>query len=240
MQKIKTTIDNALTTNISQNKINDCWNKIGVWGDKKNPCPKLVDVIHCRNCAVYSAAGRAVLERSIPDEYENNWAKIYSESKKEKISGTESITIFRLGNEWLALPTNIIEEITNISAIHSLPHNRSTILKGLMNLRGQMNICVSLGQLLGIEQPHEHTTNTARNRIYERMIAVYHNKSRYVFLVSEVKSTYRIAPGELKEPPSTLSHAKGTFTKGILSWEEKDVACLDAELLFYTLDKKLA
>lgn len=223
-----------------QIKLDDCWNKIGVWGNKTTRCPKLEDVIHCRNCEVYSAAGRTVLERKLPEEYEEKWAEVYSENKKEKIAGTESITIFRLGNEWLALPTDIIEEVSDISKIHSLPHQRTPILKGLMNLRGQMSICVSLGQLLEIEKYEQHEENDARNRTYERIIAINHNKSSFVFLVSEVKSTYRLRPGELKEPHSTLSLARGTFTKGILSWQEHDVAYLDADLLFYTLDKKLA
>lgn len=221
-------------------EINDCWNQIGVWGDKTTPCPKLADVIHCRNCEVYSAAGRTVLERRIPEEYETKWAKVYSESKKEKITGTECVTIFRLGNEWLALPTNMIDEITDVSVIHSLPHKRTPILRGLMNLRGQMSICVSLGQLLEIKKHHQHENTDARNRTYERMIAVKYHESSYVFLVSEVKSTFRFRQEELKEAPSTLSNAKGTFTKGILSWKEQDVAYLDADLLFYTLDKKLA
>ncbi len=221
-------------------EIDDCWNRIGVWGDKKKICPKLADFIHCRNCDIFSAAGRTVLERDIPEEYEEKWAIVYSEQKKEKKSGTESATIFRLGNEWLALPTNIIDEISDISEIHSIPHQRTPILRGLMNLRGQMIVCVSLGRLLEIEKYKEYENNDTRNRTYERMIAVNHNETGFVFLVSEVKSTYRFLPEELKEPPSTLSHAKGTFTKGILLWQDHDVAYLDAELLFYTLDKKLS
>ena len=33
--------------------IDDCWNRIGIHGDKS--CPLLSNHIHCRNCAVYSA-----------------------------------------------------------------------------------------------------------------------------------------------------------------------------------------
>lgn len=220
--------------------IDDCWNQIGVWGDKGSRCPKLNDVVHCRNCETYSSAGRAVLERSLPDEYENKWAKIYSEDKKEKVSGTESVTIFRLGDEWLALPTNVIEEVTDINPVHSIPHHKSLVLRGLMNLRGQMSICVSLGQLLGIGKAESHKNYDVRNREYERMIALNNNGSNFVFLVTEVKSTYRYLPSELKDPPSTLSHSKGTFTKGMITWKEHEVSCLDAELLFYSLEKKLA
>lgn len=221
-------------------EINDCWNQIGVWGDKTKRCPKLDEFIHCRNCDIYSAAGRTVLERRLPEQYEATWAKVYSENKKEKNTGTESVTIFRLGDEWMALPTEIIDEITDVCPVHSLPHQRTPILRGLMNLRGQMSICVSLGQLMGVEKSDETKHRDARNRTYERMIAVNYNNSSFVFLVSEVKSTYRYRKNELHEPPSTISHSKGTFTKGILSWEEHEVACLDAELLFYNLEKKLA
>jgi hypothetical protein len=34
-------------------KLNDCWNKIGVWGNRE--CGELKKVIHCRNCTVYSS-----------------------------------------------------------------------------------------------------------------------------------------------------------------------------------------
>lgn len=119
MPKIEPPADRETHSDYQEIKIDDCWNKIGVWSDKTSPCEKLKDVIHCRNCEVYSAAGRAVLDRNLPDQYETDWAKIYSKNKEDKASGTESVTIFRLGNEWLALPTNIIDVISDISEIHS-------------------------------------------------------------------------------------------------------------------------
>ncbi|HEY9052840.1 MAG TPA: chemotaxis protein CheW, partial [Gammaproteobacteria bacterium] len=36
--------------------INDCWNKIGVWGNEKPRCPQLDELIHCNNCPVYAEA----------------------------------------------------------------------------------------------------------------------------------------------------------------------------------------
>ncbi|MCW1245836.1 chemotaxis protein CheW, partial [Pseudomonas sp. SAICEU22] len=41
--------------------IDDCWNRIGVHGDKS--CPLLAEHIHCRNCSVYSAAATRLLDR---------------------------------------------------------------------------------------------------------------------------------------------------------------------------------
>ena len=41
--------------------IDDCWNRIGIHGDKS--CPLLAEHIHCRNCSVYSAAATRLLDR---------------------------------------------------------------------------------------------------------------------------------------------------------------------------------
>lgn len=220
--------------------IEDCWNHIGVWGTQTPRCSKLDDVIHCRNCDVYSSAGRQMLDRGLPEDYENNWARVYAESKQQNIIGTEPITIFRLGKEWMALPTNSIQEITDICTVHSIPHQTAPELRGLVNLRGQLRICFSLGQLMHIEKAETYAGQEDKKRIYERMIAITYHESQYVFLVSEVKGTHRYHPNQLQAPPATLSKATGTFTRGMLEWEGHEVACLDSELLFYSLEKKLS
>ena len=219
--------------------IDDCWNRIGVWGKETPRCSKLEQAVHCRNCEIYSSAGRTVLDRRLPADYEADWAQVYSEAKAEQIVGTESVTIFRLGDEWMALPTGIVQEITDIKVIHTVPHRASRVLRGLVNLRGQLKICISLGQLMEIDKA-ERVIAGSKRRTYERMVAVSHNGSEFVFPVSEVKGTHRFHPEELKAPPATLSQAKGTYTRGILSWQDHDVACLDTELVFYSLEKRLS
>src|SRR5437588_4360 len=41
------------------NVIDDCWNRIGIGGDRT--CPELAVHIHCRSCPVFSAAARRVV-----------------------------------------------------------------------------------------------------------------------------------------------------------------------------------
>jgi chemotaxis-related protein WspD len=85
---------------------NDCWNQIGVAGD--GTCPELEKVIHCRNCPVYSAGGRHLPEREPPEDYLREWTRALAEEKDEdKAADTLSVLIFRLGQEWLALPTHV-------------------------------------------------------------------------------------------------------------------------------------
>lgn len=218
--------------------LDDCWNHIGVWGNEQPRCEKLATHIHCRNCEVYSEAGRKILERRLPAQYESSWASVYAREKTVDVAGTESITLFRIGTEWLALPTNSIIEITDIQPIHSIPHRNNPVLRGLVNLNGQLRVCVSLGQLLGIDKADE-TSNSDSIRIYNRMLNIGNATDNFVFIASEVKDTYRINPAVLSPAPATLTQARGTFTRGIIKWHEHDVAYLDSELLFYSLGSHL-
>jgi len=215
-------------------QLDDCWNRIGVWGSQQPRCEKLATHVHCRNCEVYSDAGRRILERRLPEEYESSWATIYAKQKVHALVGTESNTIFRLGSEWMAMPTNMISEITEIQPIHSIPHRQNPILRGLVNLRGQLRICISLGHLLGIEKT-EQVSQTESARVYNRMLNIRNGADEYVFVVTEVKDTYRLDPASLVSAPATISKASGSLTRGMIKWNGLDVACLDSELLFYSL-----
>ena len=53
--------DSLNVTQQDAQAIDDCWNRIGIHGD--NSCPLLIEHIHCRNCAVYSAAATRLLDR---------------------------------------------------------------------------------------------------------------------------------------------------------------------------------
>ena len=59
--------------------------------------------------------------------------------------------IFRLGREWLALPTHVCQEMAEMRPIHTLPHRSGPVLLGLVNIRGSIRLCVSLRELLGLE-----------------------------------------------------------------------------------------
>ena len=45
----------------------DCWNVIGVRGDRS--CPELTTVVHCHHCPVFAAAGRTFLDAPSPPGY---------------------------------------------------------------------------------------------------------------------------------------------------------------------------
>jgi len=47
--------------------IDDCWNEIGVRGDRS--CPRLKEHGHCRNCPVFSSAAAVRLDAQLPTDY---------------------------------------------------------------------------------------------------------------------------------------------------------------------------
>src|SRR5262245_17096595 len=140
----------------------DCWNRIGIAGDRS--CPELQTHIHCRNCPVFASAARDFFGRSAPTGYLTEWTQWLAgstdlacgEADHDVIQGDRdliSVLIFRLGKEWLAFRTQAVAEVTAPRPVHRIPHRSSSILIGLVNLRGQLQLQVSLHGLLGVVNP---------------------------------------------------------------------------------------
>lgn len=143
---------------------NDCWNKIGVKGDRS--CPELSKHVHCRNCPVFTAAGQRLFEREPPPGHLSEWTKRLAEPEIPVEQGTVSVLVFRIGEEWLAADIALLVEIGELRPIHTIPHRTNEILAGLVNIRGELELCVSLGGLLGIKTefpPHIAATSGLRS-----------------------------------------------------------------------------
>ena len=218
-------------------QLNDCWNHIGVWGD--GSCRELAQAGHCRNCPTYSAAAAELLDREIDADYLSNWAQHFRTKKQSAARDTESAVIFRIGAEWLALPTQVFKEVCALRPIHSLPHRRNDNVVGIANVRGELLICVSLHALLGIEKATAVKTSQ-RRLMHERLLVASRNGERLVFPVDEVHGIHRFHQAQLGEVPATVGRSTSTYTRAMLPWQERTVGLLDDQLLFYSLNKSLA
>lgn len=216
---------------------NNCWKLIGIWGDRS--CPELKTHTHCRNCPVYSAGGRKLLEREAPQGYVSEWTDLLAEQKETKAKGTVPVVIFRLGVEWLALPAGLFQEVTPVSPVRTLPHRSNEILLGLVNIRGELQLCVSLSSLLRLNAAPAPAGQNIKNIVYKRMVVVEKEGNRWVFPVDEIYGVHRIATEEVRNAPATVSKVPDSYIKGIISWREESVSYLDDELLFYTLNPRI-
>jgi chemotaxis-related protein WspD len=180
-----------------------------------------------------------LLNRTPPEDYLREWTARIAAEKKTAEPGTNSVVIFRLGLEWLALPTRLFQEVAEHCTLHTVPHRRGGILAGLVNIRGELLLCASLGALLGLDQAMPAGSDKKRT-VYARLLVANRAGNRLAFPVDEVHSVTRYHPRELKPLPATLANAAAPFTLGLLPWGERTVGCLDDELLFYKLDQSFA
>lgn len=226
--------DQALNSAVS---LDDCWNRIGVWSPEKASCPELKHFVHCRNCYRYSAAGRQVLERPVPSAYRREWTERFMHAKHSHEDTSRSVLLFRLGDEWLGIGSLFVNEITPMRTIHSLPHKNDSLVKGLVNIRGELQICVSIGSILNLEKARE--SYTTDHEILERMIFIEKDGQSFVFPVSEVHGIFHYADSVLQATPATVAKSRHSYTSGILNWDDRHVGVLDHELLFYALARGL-
>jgi chemotaxis-related protein WspD len=185
-----------------------------------------------------SAAAR-LLDRDLPAGYLDEKTDIVSAQKNAIEPGIKSVVIFRLGLEWLSLSAGIFQEVTELSRLHKVPHHVDGALSGLVNVRGELLLCVALDVLLGlVKSPEENRSK--KQTTNGRLLVCNRGGDRLAFFADEVHGVHRFHPRDLKEIPATVAKAAATYTVGLLQWKDKTVGCLDDELLFYAFNKGFA
>lgn len=216
--------------------LNDCWNRIGVHGD--GSCPELVQYVHCRNCPVYSAGAAQMLDADPPASYFADRTAHFAEPADLEETETRSVVIFRVGSEWLALPTSVVVEVANLLPVHSLPHRPNAVVLGLASVRGELLICVSLKEVIDAG-PTGKANDERGRRVYRRLLVIRQDAVRLVCPVDEVHGIHRFHPRELKSLPATVAKATVTYSTALLPWQGHSVGTLDDQLLFYTMRRSL-
>ena len=208
-----------------------CWIEIGVWGD--GTCVELPRVSHCRNCEVYAASGRRLLDRRAPEEYIESWTELLAQEQVAVEAATSPYLAFRVGQAWLALPATSLREVTEPSVIRKVPHRSRDILQGLVNVRGELYPCVSLHTLFG-EKSAMPLPRTAR------FLVVRRTGQDWVFPVDQVDAIHDITQQQTEPLPATLTNVDVNYTQGLFHWGDKTAAIIDENLLFATLAREIA
>ncbi|MBA1203737.1 chemotaxis protein CheW [Pseudomonas capeferrum] len=205
--------------------IDDCWNRIGIHGNKQ--CPLLARHVHCRNCEIYASAATRLLDRYalIQDEHEEQV------TLEEPATG-RSMLLFRLGEEWLALATSCLAEIAPVQSVHSLPHQRSRVLQGVANVRGALVPCLSLADLLGMEII---PVQERQGREIPRMLILAAQGGAVVMPVAEIDGIHRLDPARLD-----VGRESGRFTLAVLLWRGRSVRVLDEQQVLSAVNRSLS
>ncbi|MCE5334314.1 MAG: chemotaxis protein CheW [Desulfobacteraceae bacterium] len=210
----------------------NCWKTTGSAGDRT--CPKLGEFIYCRNCPVFSDIGRSLLERPAPEGYLSEWTALLASQKELEDAEMASLVAFRLSGEWFALRTRALKEVVADRTIHTIPHRSNQVLLGIANVRGELLLCASLWNVLGIER-----AQNSKKGVYGRMLVIEHGAESWVFPVDEVDRVYRVSIAEMGAVPVTISKDGFAYSRAIVKAGEHSIAFLDEDLLFGALRRSL-
>jgi len=182
-----------------------------------------------------------LFDREVPEELLSERTTLVAAEKSLVQADLKSVLVFRIGTEWLALPTTFFDEVVDQRTIHSLPHHRDGIVAGIVNIRGELLLCVAFGALLGLGQELPPERRNGKRGRAPRLLVCSRDRSRLAFQVNEVYGVLRYHKKDLRVIPGTLAReTAGTFSKGILSWTDHSIGCLDEDLVYYALNRGVA
>jgi chemotaxis-related protein WspD len=210
--------------------VDDCWNRIGVNGDRT--CPELEKHVHCRNCPTFARAARSFFDRRAPEGYLAEWSHLLGRSAETASIDDSALLVFRLGSEWLALALSVVSEVTIPRPVHRVPHRTNRVFSGLVSLRGQLQLCVSLHGLLEVNPPDPEIDPS----VNPRLVVIRQNNETWAFPVDEVAGVHRVARERLQKVPSTLANPTGSYSRAVFAWDEgRSVDVLDEPRVFAAL-----
>lgn len=195
------------------------------------------DVIQVLDMRKLSAFLHLDINSNARDVAENDLSSATSTHKTDPLppKNIKSLIVFRLGHEWVALPTEVFFEVTDLRPIRRIPHCSGDVLKGLVNLRGQLLVCVDLAKFFDIERaPAE--INPAR----QKLIAINYEQQKWVFLADEVQGLCSCDMGALENLPVNMEKSTLKYFRGIGRIEGKHVYVIDEGLLFYGLERRIS
>ena len=213
----------------------NCWSKIGVWSTVEEKCSQLADYVHCRNCPVFTNIGHSVFEKSAPSGYLSEWRKDIAAKAIKDDENRNSVLVFRVSNEWFALPAKVLNEVANEREIHRIPRNLNRYISGIVNINGEIKICYSLNTLLDLNAVIEHD-NDENKHIPRRLIVVEFAEIDYVFLVDEVIGLHWYSDSDVVPVPATLEAENSLLLLGSINQFGHQVAIFDVKELQKNLE----
>jgi chemotaxis-related protein WspD len=209
-----------------------CWNTIGVYGDRS--CVEIPSHVHCRNCPKYVNAGGHLFNREPPREWLDEHKARLSEIDLPQETDTITVLIFRMDEECLAIDVRSMIEVAEPRTIHRIPHRTGGNLEGIVNIRGEIQLCVSLAKLLN---PNAALTNDWSPT--SRLLVAEHGRQRWVFAVDEVLGVHRLGLLNRTELPATLRRSSSRLSRHVYDWNGHHVCHLDVDRLFAAMQKGL-
>ena len=218
-----------MTNSDTSHNIEDCWNRIGIWRKGSDICSKLEKEIHCHNCDIYKKAGLELLDRKLPDNYKQNNTLAFSVKKENTKTKSESLLVFSSLTEWYALDTAVLDEICAYQPVHRIPHNPCSFIAGLVNIRGEIEACLSLTNLFNLKSQDIPKT-------VSKLIVIQLEAGRFAIPADEISGIFKFDTADILPPPVSVTINKESMINGIIEHNNHQAGVFNIT----GLEKKLA
>ena len=86
----------------------------------------------------------------MPGNYRHELSQELARAADVAVEDAVSVLVFRIASEWFALRSLVFQEIALYQKAYVLPFRSGALLAGLVNVNGELLLCVSLAAALGI------------------------------------------------------------------------------------------
>jgi len=157
-------------------------------------------------------------------------AKIWAQSMDLQLQDKTGAFILKVGNEHLAWPTCSAQVLLGSRPIHSIPHRKQAVLKGIAAISGKLTTCLSLAGLLDIK-----TDKTVEK---QNILLISHQKAPWGMLIDQIDNHIHFHDDDIQALPSTLAQSN-CYSRGMLAWQNKHIPLLDEALVIAGFERAL-
>lgn len=179
-----------------------------------------------------------LLNRQMSEAYQKEWTNLLMQHRDQELKAEYlSVVVFRLEQEWFALPTVYFKEVLHGRPIHRIPHRMGKVLLGIVNLGGEIQLCIALHELLEVDKSQHYLS--IKDYQKNRFIAIEKENQLWVFPADEIDGIHIWDLSHLQNVPMNISKSRANYLKGIFKDQNKSIGLLDEELIFYSLNRGL-
>ncbi|MDB4884803.1 MAG: cheW-like domain protein [Gemmatimonadetes bacterium] len=164
----------------------------------------------------------------------------YAAVRDDRRRATSSILVFRLGAEWLGLPTSSFDRVGEPRPVHSLPHRGGALAAGLVPVGGDLVIHLSLASLLGIAAAPTVAAADRAGIAMARLVVLADAAGRVAFTADEVLGVHEFDVAQLRPLPSTLARSLVSYTSALVQVGAHPVGVLDGPRVMTAVSAALA
>nr|GEU28358.1 ornithine carbamoyltransferase, chloroplastic [Tanacetum cinerariifolium] len=187
-----------------------------------NSDPVTAAALKARAARIYkrqqASAAQRNLQRPVGVDYKREWAAHFRRAAADTQALDASCLVFRIGREWLSLPTKLFVAVAPQARPHRLPHRTGRGLTGIVNVGGTLYPCMSLAALLGIDDSegeaatHRHT--------FARLLLIQWEDQAYALPVADLHGIQRYATASVQAPAATINKGLSRFLSGVIAIDD--------------------